>query len=190
MKISSKVIALGASMNHLFVTMSLTIASTLPAAMAQDVEIAHKHQLDGFLSGYCLDMVGQGENATIEKPLQSHTCYSYRGDLGIDQVFDSMKLAQNQFYLPHFDLCAEFSALSVGAQLNLNKCNESELQQIELTAEGLIRPIANRSLCLSSGLTTKRGKGGTSDHQIKTLTLQQCSDARAHFQQWYGRKNE
>ena len=177
-------------MNRLLLALSITFTSSLPIAMAQNVEIAQKHQLDGFLSSYCLDMVGQGENATIDKPLQSHTCYSYRGDLGIDQVFDSKKLAQNQFYLPHFGLCAEFSALSVGAQLNLNKCNDSELQQIELTAEGLIRPITNRNLCLSSGLTTKRGRGGTSDHQIKTLTLQQCSAERAHFQEWYGRKNE
>ncbi|MGR5143411.1 hypothetical protein ACQKPX_17230 [Photobacterium sp. DNB23_23_1] len=177
-------------MNRLLLTLLLTVVSSLPAAMAQNVEIAQKHQLDGFLSSYCLDMVGQGENATIDKPLQSHTCYSYRGDLGIDQVFDSTKIAQNQFYLPHFDLCAEFSELSIGAQVNLNNCNESELQQIELTNEGLIRPITNRNLCLSSGLTTKLGRGGTSDHQIKTLTLQQCSAERAHFQEWYGRKNE
>ena len=177
-------------MNRLFLALSITVTSSLPIAMAQDVEIAHKHQLDGFLSSYCLDMVGQGENATIDKPLQSHTCYSYRGDLGIDQVFDSTKITQNQFYLPHFDLCAEFSELSIGAQLNLNKCNDSELQKIELTAEGLIRPIANRNLCLSSGLTTKRGRGGTSDHQIKTLTLQPCSTERAHFQEWYGRTSE
>ncbi|WP_117233960.1 hypothetical protein [Vibrio maerlii] len=177
-------------MNRPILTLTLIIVSSLHPAIAKNVEIALKHQLDGFLSGYCLDMVGQGEKASIDKPLQSHTCYSYRGSLGIDQAFDSEKLTQNQLYITQFDVCAELSELSVGAQLNLNTCDQSELQQIEMTNEGLIRPIANSDLCLSSGLTTKRGRNGTSDHQIKTLTLQECSDSRAHFQEWYGRSAE
>ncbi|CAH0529930.1 ricin-type beta-trefoil lectin domain protein [Vibrio hippocampi] len=158
-----------------------------PLAHADNVEIALKHNLDGFLSGYCLDIVGSGSRAALEKGLQSHTCYSYRGDLGIDQVFDSGKFVDNQLYLPQFKVCAQLSEIAVGATVGLSQCDNSELQQIKFAEDGTLRPVKDNLLCLTAGLATKRGRGGTSDHQIKTLTLQSCSEQRQIFQQWYGR---
>ena len=38
--------------------------------------------------GYCIDIMGSKSNADINKGLQSHTCYSYQGEISVDQGFD------------------------------------------------------------------------------------------------------
>jgi len=35
--------------------------------------------------GYCLDVVGHQNKATPTRGLQTHSCYSYQGRLGVDQ---------------------------------------------------------------------------------------------------------
>ncbi|WP_413698962.1 hypothetical protein ACLKMH_15515 [Psychromonas sp. KJ10-10] len=39
-------------------------------------------------------------------------------------------------------------------------------------------------MCLTAGLATRLGRNGTSQHQIKDLTLQPCSMDFSAFQQW------
>lgn len=156
-------------------------------AHASEVEISLKHNLDGFLSGYCLDIKGGGKNVDPANGLQSHTCYSYRGALGTDQIFETSRFKDNQLYMPKFDVCAQLSAIEVGATVTLAQCDGNNLQDISFLSDGTIRPVEADNLCLSAGLATTRGRGGTSDHQIKTLTLQECSSERSIFQQWMSR---
>jgi hypothetical protein len=39
-------------------------------------------------------------------------------------------------------------------------------------------------MCLTAGMETTFGMGGTSPHQIKNLTLESCADDRAAYQEW------
>ena len=41
------------------------------------------------LRGYCIDIRGHKERAKVQRGLQAHTCYSYQGQIGVDQAFDT-----------------------------------------------------------------------------------------------------
>lgn len=172
------------TMKPVIFSAALLMAALSSLASAEEVEITLKHNLDGYLSGYCLDIKGGGPDVDPANGLQSHTCYSYRGDLGTDQIFETEKFADNQLYMPEFDVCGTLTAIEQGATLSLAECSGSAEQSITFGNDGTLRPTADTSLCLTAGLATERGRGGTSDHQIKSLTLIACSEDRQIFQQW------
>lgn len=157
-------------------------------AYAEEVEVTLIDKLDGNLNGYCLDIKGGGRNIDPANGLQTHTCYSYKGALGSDQVFDSTRFADNALYMPKFDVCVQLDGLESGAKVSLTSCDNSELQQISLEENGNISPVVTPDMCLTAGESTKLGRGGTSQHQIKTLTLEKCSSDKAAYQQWRARK--
>ena len=159
-------------------------------ALAADVEVTLKDRLDGNLNGYCLDIRGGGQNIDPSQGLQAHTCYSYRGDLGSDQAFDPELMASGEFKVIAFDVCATMDGTEAGAEVALSACDGIELQQFEFAANGSIIPKSAPGMCLTAGNETTFGMGGTSPHQIKSLTLQQCSDVTAAYQEWYARTQE
>lgn len=155
------------------------------AALADPVEIALFDRLDGDLAGYCLDISGAKEQANVEGGLQAHTCYSYQGASGIDQIFDADRFADGVLYMPEFDVCATVTATAAEAKLGLSACDGSAAQQIALTPEGKLTPAGAPDMCFTAGEDTRKGRGGTSPHQIKSLTLQTCSDDLAAYQTWH-----
>lgn len=159
-------------------------------AFSADVEVTLKDRLDGNLNGYCLDIRGGGQNIDPSQGLQAHTCYSYRGDLGSDQAFDPELMAGGEFKVIAFDVCATMDGTETGAEVALSACDGSELQQFDFAANGSISPKSAPGMCLTAGNETTFGMGGTSPHQIKTLTLQQCSDTLAAYQEWYARTQD
>lgn len=163
------------------IAISMTVAS---AASAEEVEITLVDNLDGNLSGYCIDILGSKSNATPERGIQAHTCYSYQGALGIDQVFDTDRFAENVLYMPEFDVCVTANRLEAGETLDLAACDGSAAQQISLNDNGTLTPVAASDMCFTVGEETRLGRGGTSAHQIKSLTLQSCSDDLTAYQTW------
>lgn len=161
--------------------MALLLAT---AAQAERVEITLTDMLDGDLSSYCLDIVGSQSRAETEKGLQAHTCYSYQGDLGVDQVFETDRFADGVLYMPEFDVCATATDLEAGATLGLAACDGSALQNVTLTETGKLSPADAPAMCFTAGEDTRLGRGGTSRHQIKSLTLQDCSEDLAAYQTW------
>lgn len=159
-------------------------------AFSADVEVTLKDRLDGNLNGYCLDIRGGGQNIDPSQGLQAHTCYSYRGDLGTDQAFDPELIAGGEFKVIAFDVCATMEGTEAGAEVALSDCDGGELQQFDLAVNGSISPKSAPGMCLTAGNETTFGMGGTSPHQIKTLTLQQCSDTLAAYQEWYTRTQD
>ena len=153
-------------------------------AFAEKVEITLVDQLNGILNGYCFDVAGGNRDIDISKGLQTHTCYSYRGELGEDQVFETTRFADHVLYMPNYDVCATLTGLEAGAKLGLATCNNSELQSISLSDSGKVSPVSAPDLCLTAGEETRFGRGGTSQHQIKTLTLEACSDDKSAYQTW------
>lgn len=169
------------------VLLMLTFAA---AAAAERVEITLVDELDGILNSYCLDIAGGNENVDTVNGLQAHTCYSYRGDLGTDQVFDTERFADEALYMPEYDVCAVLTELAAGAKVGLAACDDAELQRIAFSGEGRISPVADPALCFTAAEDTRMGRGGTSQHQIKDLTLETCSDERSAFQLWRTRTSD
>jgi len=160
------------------------------AAFSADVEVTLRDGLDGNLNGYCLDIRGGGRNIDPAQGLQSHTCYSYRGDLGSDQAFDPEGVARGEFKIPAFDVCATMEGTDAGSGVALTACDGSDFQRFDFSADGHISPESAPGMCLTAGNETTFGMGGTSPHQIKDLTLESCADDRAAYQEWTTRTQE
>ena len=154
---------------------------------AANVEIALVDRLDGDLEHYCIDISGGFENIDPSRGLQAHTCLSYRGESTPDQTLDSTVLGDGQFKLPAFELCASLPSTDTGTKVALADCDGSDAQNLVFAANGNISPKMAPDMCLTVGEETSFGRGGTSPHQIKELTLQSCSDELASRQQWEAR---
>ena len=151
-----------------------------------DVEIyLTDDELDSSLNEYCLDVSGHKENANPESGLQAHTCYSYEGELGVDQVFDAGRLTDSILYMPNFDACLQLDSLEAGAAVGLAACDDSDLQSIELRDDGTIRPMRESDLCITAGTEWRRG--GFPLHLIRDLSLELCGDDLASGQEWAAR---
>ena len=155
---------------------------------SEAVEIYALNQLDEY-RGYCLDIKGHKLKARTNKGLQAHTCYSYQGEIAVDQGFDSLKLPQNQFFLPAFDVCMEAASISASAPIKLNTCNSGTLQKFEWDTKGRVHPISDIKLCLTIAQgQSRKGGGGSPVHLIRNLSLQPCSDTLGPYQLWGARK--
>jgi len=166
-----------------FAAISAAALMLANVALAEPVEIMLSDRLDGDLDFYCLDISGAKENANVDGGLQTHTCYGYQGEAGIDQVFDSTLFEENTLYMTEFDVCAMLASFDAGTSVALASCDESDAQQVSF-ADGRLAPVAVPDMCFTAGEETRRGRGGTSDHQIKSLTLEPCSDDLASYQLW------
>lgn len=142
-------------MSHPALPASILVLLLTSTAQAEQVEITLADRLDGDLSRYCLDIVGSQSRAETEKGLQAHTCYSYQGNLGVDQVFETDRFADGVLYMPEFDVCATVSGLEVGATLGLATCDGSSLQNITLTEPGKLSPADAPTLCFTAGKDTR-----------------------------------
>ena len=93
--------------------------------MGDMVEVYLLNQLDDY-RGYCIDIKGYKSKARVNKGLQAHTCYSYQGEIAVDQGFDELKLTKNQFFLPAFDVCMEAASVSVSEIIQLSNCHNGD----------------------------------------------------------------
>jgi len=155
-------------------------------AQAETVEVYVTDLLDNIQDGYCLDIAkGQGAKANPDNGLQAHTCYSPKGEIFVDQAFDSEKFADGVFYMPEFDVCMQAPSTSAGAAVELAACDGSDAQNWAFKGEGTIAPAAAPDMCLT--LTGETRTGRSKENQMKALTLEACSDAQAASQTWSSR---
>ena len=153
-------------------------------------EIIEIHSLDEMddQRGFCIDVRGHKSKAKINSGLQAHTCYSYQGSIAVDQGFDSLKLNENKFYLPSFDVCMEAASNTPSATLLLSRCEDEILQKFNWASNGRIYPFSNNELCLTIAQGKSRdGGGGSPVHLIRNLSLEFCSDTLQSFQMWGAR---
>ena len=152
---------------------------------AEKVEITLIDVLDGVTSSYCLDIAGGNKNIDINKGLQAHTCYSYRGEIGTDQTFTSARFAKGELYMPDFDVCAAAQSLTAGSAIGLAACDGSDLQKVSFSGSGTISMAGSPDLCFTAAEESRFGRSQV--HQIKALSLETCSPALAAYQEWRGR---
>ena len=161
---------------------SLILAS---AAFAETkVEVTLIDKLDE-ARGFCFDTLGFQTRARPEEGLQTHSCYSYQGQLAVDQAFDGDLIPEGTFRLIDFELCMTLTGTSAGSTLALEPCDGSELQQFEHRANGRVVAVAAPGNCITAGEGPSRhGGGGEPVHLIRDLQLQVCDGSRAGRQQW------
>ena len=152
-------------------------------AVADNVEIYLQAMLDNTQNGYCIDIArAQGAKANPADGLQAHTCYSPKGELMVDQIFDTEKFVDGLLYMPEFDVCAEISSAEAGSTIGLTTCNGSDTQTFKFPGDGTIVPEAAPGMCLTVAEATRTGKSDV--NQIKVLKLESCSVDKADLQLW------
>ena len=89
------------------------------AAFAQTkVEVTLVDRLDE-PRGFCFDTLGFQDRARPEEGLQTHSCYSYQGQLAVDQAFDGDLIPEGTFRLTEFDLCMTLTGAGIGSTFGL-----------------------------------------------------------------------
>ena len=152
--------------------------------LGEIVEIYSLNQMDDN-RGFCIDIRGHKSKAKVNRGLQAHTCYSYQGEVAVDQGFDSRKLMKNQFQLPAFNVCMEAESVTASASLQLSKCRDGQLQRFEWDKEGRIHLMDDENLCLTVAQgESRKGGGGSPVHLIRNLSMETCSDTLKPFQRW------
>lgn len=169
-------------------TSAIALSLIASQASAQDVEIYLLDMLDNIQSGYCVDIAGGRQaDADPKDGLQAHTCYSPGGALGVDQTFSTDHFAKNQLYMTHFDVCAQVDSLEAGSTLSLQACDGGLAQSFVFSGTGQIVPSADTTMCVTAGDETRFGR--SKSNQIKTLTLQPCTDDNSATQTWATRSS-
>ena len=140
--------------------------------------------------GYCIDVKGSKVNANPENGLQVHTCYSYRGEISVDQGFDENKTEEDEFYMPYFDLCMQAENIIESSNIELKNCNKNEKQKFSFNDQGEIVALNNSNLCLTVSKNTRDGGGGDPIHKIRDLSLEICSEEISSRQKWGLRKTK
>lgn len=135
--------------------------------------------------GFCLDVRGFQAEARPDEGLQTHSCYSHLGQLGVDQAFDADGIAANAFRLIEFDLCMTATGVAAGSGFALEPCDGRENQRFEYRANGKIMSLAAPGNCVTAGEgPSRQGGGGDQVHLIRYLALEVCDGSRNDRQQW------
>ena len=127
--------------------------------------------------------------AKIDRGVQAPTCYSYQGEIAVDQGFDVVKLKNNHFFLPAFGVCMEATAATPAATLKLGECDNKKLQDFKWDNHGRIYLDGNTKLCVTIAQGKARnGGGGSPVHKIRNLSMEFCGADIGSYQVWAARK--
>ena len=146
------------------------------------VEIKLLNNLDD-KRGFCIDIKGHKFRAKISRGIQAHTCYSYQGEIAVDQGLDANKLKQKQLFFPYFDVCVHPTSSKNPLNLNLLKCDNTE--EFVFSEDNTIRLKNNTNLCLTvSEGNSRKGGGGSPIHLIRNLSMQTCNQQNSVYKTW------
>ena len=106
----------------------------------------------------------------------------------VDQGFDNVKIDEDEFYMPFFDVCMEAENTSATSTLKLRGCNKNEKQKFKFNNNAEIVLNDNTNLCLTVSENSREGGGGTPTHLIRDLTLDNCRTDISSRQKWGLRK--
>lgn len=164
------------------------LAASLPSAQGSDelVEVYLLDRIDGILNHYCIDTNGPPHNMQLDTPLQTHTCYSYLGELTADQAMTTDDIANSKIRIQSVGLCAQLDGAEPGATITLRKCADLDEQSFELRENGQYVPRLYPNLCLTAGPTSWLGGpvDAPTETQARTLHLQTCGEEAERYQRW------
>ena len=146
------------------------------------VEIKLLNNLDD-KRGFCIDIIGHKFRAKISRGIQAHTCYSYQGEIAVDQGLDANKLKQKQLFFPYFDVCVHPTSSKNPLNLNLLKCDNTE--EFVFSEDNTIRLKNNTNLCLTVAEgNSRKGGGGSPLHLIRDLSMKTCNQQNSVYKTW------
>ena len=146
------------------------------------VEIKLLNDLDD-KRGFCIDIKGYKFRAKIKRGIQAHTCYSYQGEIAVDQGLDTKKLKQKQLFFPNFNVCVHPSSYNNPLRLILVGCKNT--QEFIFAEDNTIRLKNYTNLCLTvAKKPSRKGRGGSPLHLMRNLSMQICNKNSLTYQTW------
>ena len=127
---------------------------------------------------YCVDVPGFGSSLRLEAALMAHTCKPGADD----EIFAVNQPGPGNLVMPAYDLCMEASGTESPAELVLQECSDSAMQQFVLDDEGALA-LAGTGLCVAVAPGVGEPTGGPS-HVRRDLVLVDCGDAEPALRQW------
>ncbi|MGK0269714.1 MAG: hypothetical protein ACI88H_000346 [Cocleimonas sp.] len=170
----------------------LLLSVALPASVKESwQETGHLMKLMDLLDrkkdGYCLDVVGSGNNIRFDMPLITHNC---KEGLYADEAV--VHKADGTLYFPAYDGCVTVMGLNNHAlaynALILKRCHVDEpflaatrFQKFSLTKNKQLQ-LKGSNLCITTGDVSKETY--SSAHRWRSLYMQDCKVAPSHLSQW------
>ena len=184
------------SINYLFLLIFILSCNNNSSDINDETDVIINEIVEVYLlnnlnesRGFCIDMRGYKSNGDINKSLQAHTCYSYQGEIAVDQGFDKLKISQDQFLIEYFNVCMEASEIKSSSSLVLSDCDGNDKQKFILKSNGNIHPVNDFNLCLTVSEEFREGGGGNPTHLIRNLSIEICDDSLSLRQKWGNRKS-
>ena len=135
--------------------------------------------------GFCLDIKGHKSHAKIERGIQAHTCYSYQGQISVDQGFKKQSITNSSFYIPGFSVCMKVKSVHFEHEVILSKCDNMNLDGFIFSENNEIHLTKDKSYCLTVVENSLRtGKGGSPIHKMRDIELLKCNKNIRHLQKW------
>ena len=135
-------------------------------------ELVEIHLLDNLDDdrGFCIDIKGHKSRAKIERGIQAHTCYSYQGQISIDQGFKKHSITNSSFYILGFSVCMKVKSVNFKHEVILGKCDNMNLDSLTFSENNQIHLTKDKSYCLTVIENSLRtGKGGSPIHKMLSL---------------------
>tara|TARA_B100001029_G_scaffold179369_1_gene188619 strand:- start:1102 stop:1662 length:561 start_codon:yes stop_codon:yes gene_type:complete len=150
---------------------------------SENIEIYLLNELNDS-RGFCIDIMGYKSSADPNKVIQAHSCYSYQGEISVDQSFDNSRILLNELYIPYFNVCIAAEKVEESSPLKLKNCDKTDKQKFIFQNDGRIQPLQDLNLCLTVSQNHKEGGGGNPVHLIRNLTLEICNNQYSSRQKW------
>lgn len=147
-------------------------------------------KLDRKHDGYCLDIVGVGNNVRLDMPLITHNC-KVEDDFPVDELLIHRK--DRTIYFPAYEGCATVMGLNNNAlpynALMLKRCHKDQpflkatkFQKFLINKNQQLQ-LEGTSLCITAGDIAKSTYSPA--HRWRSLYMQECSVAKPNLSQWH-----
>ena len=127
---------------------------------------------------YCVDVPGFGANLNLQAALMAHTCKPGADD----EIFVVGQPAPGNLSMPAYNRCMEAEGAEPQAQLHLQECSDSAMQQFAFDADGALI-LSGTDLCVAVSPEDGEPTGGPS-HVRRDLLLQDCAEATPALSRW------
>ena len=127
---------------------------------------------------YCVDVPGFGASLNLQAALMAHTCKPGADD----EIFVVGQPAPGNLSMPAYNRCMEASGTDATAQLYLQECSDSAMQQFAFDADGALS-LSGTDLCVAVSPEDGEPTGGPS-HLRRDLLLLDCADANPALSRW------
>ena len=127
---------------------------------------------------YCVDVPGFGASLNLDAALMAHTCKPGAND----EIFVVGQPAPGNLSMPAYNRCMEAEGTEPQAQLHLQECSDSAMQQFDFDADGALT-LSGTDLCVAVSPEDGEPTGGPS-HVRRDLMLLDCAEANPALSRW------